>query len=769
MTDRGVAFGVLLVWAVVGVTSPAAGDAKLGAWLVQEGRSYALTSQARATEADARIVLALMQAASEAAPQLVEAYRWQFEMASLLGEAEVARAALRNYTAYWPVDVTRRLQWIEAQVSERQTAEERLAWLELIVEASTAVLSLADSDIHRRMAELLYGQGRTTEADQHIAQALALFPGNIAARQLRDDFHQAIPAREAEAAFRLLVLEENPTLWEGCFSLAKELDCLGLRAEAREWYQRARSLLERAEASGPLLAEVLLEMARSCKSEGKGDEARLFCLQALEKNPESVAAHMLADELCPQEDDEEGCVRARAWLEGHHEQVATRWAEKPEAMSAAALSWYYGRCKGDLDRAVEYGDRAVALAPDNPVVCSCAGYAHLWAGQAERAAELLAAPATVDGLAAVGLAESCLQIGRREEGVNLLKEVAAACASGEAYDEAVAALQRAGQEAPALPETAKISEMLAAFDQSKLDFAFDPDRYLMFRVDLVAPITDTLAPWELIFVMLNRSEFDITLGADKMLDPRVAISFELRGEVEADFEGYSVVTLDERPVLRPGQLMSIARTVDTGSLREFLWRTAQVDYEVRVGTILSPALTAEGKWVRSPFGPAAYEFSFQRPGLVATPSNVERLLTAVVSEDPRARMPATEKLVALWAEQQVNQRGPERYAARSIPLDRIREVVAQRWNDADQAVRLHTLGALRLINLSDAEIGSLATLLHHEDPLTRMEAVLLMADQQGATFLPVAKVMAERDPDLLVRQLCGGFRDNWTGLRASTP
>ena len=83
MTDRGVAFGVLLVWAVVGVTSPAAGDAKLGAWLVQEGRSYALTSQARATEADARIVLALMQAAREAAPQLVEAYRWQFEMASL--------------------------------------------------------------------------------------------------------------------------------------------------------------------------------------------------------------------------------------------------------------------------------------------------------------------------------------------------------------------------------------------------------------------------------------------------------------------------------------------------------------------------------------------------------------------------------------------------------------------------------------------------------------------------------------------------------------
>ena len=97
----------------------------------------------------------------------------------------------------------------------------------------------------------------------------------------------------------------------------------------------------------------------------------------------------------------------------------------------------------------------------------------------------------------------------------------------------------------------------------------------------------------------------------------------------------------------------------------------------------------------------------------------------------------------MWAEHQANQGGPKRYQAHPIPVDRIREAVAERWKDSDRGVRVRTLGALRLVNLDNADIGALAALLHHEDPLTRMEAVLLMADQQGAAFLPVATRLAE--------------------------
>jgi tetratricopeptide (TPR) repeat protein len=760
---------VAIAAAAPGGVTAAPADTKLGKWLVEEGRSYALSSQARGTEADARIVLSLMQAATQVDPRQPEGYRWQYETAELLGEAEIAREALQYYTVYKVSDVTRRLQWIGMRTAELQTAEERIRFLDEILEKSTSMGALGKSDIHRRKAALFYGQGKVEEADENVREALTFYPGNTAALQLSDEFHQRIPGEQAEAFYWLMALSENPTSWENSVNLARELDCLGLRAEAREWYQYAAKLLERADADGALQADVLLAMARSCKSDGKPGEAQRLCSEAISKNPTSVAGRLLLSELCGGGEEGQECVEARRWLAEHHEQLAARLAAKPDPTAAAALSWYYGRVLGDSDKAVGYGDQAVRLAPDNPVSQSCAGYAHLWAGQPERAAELLAASAKVDARSAVGLGRAYLAMGRVDEGAQLLDEVSSSCACGEAYDAAVAALKEAGREPPVLPDTTRLSERLRQFNRAKLAFAFDPDRYLGYRVELVGRPSDATVPWEFRFTLVNRGGFDITLGPDKMVDSHLSITIELRdeqGEVEALYEDYTTVSLDERPVLRAGQFTEAYRVVDTGPLREFLWRTAQADFEVRVRVILSPVTGAEGKSVRSPYGPSPYEFSFHRPGLVASPGNLERLFQASRSEAPLARAPAVEKLVALWAEQQAYERAPKSYIPDPIPVAQVREAVAERWNDEDQGVRLRVLGALRLVNLDNSEISSLASLLHHEDPLTRMEAVLLMADQHGTSFLPVVAGMADRDPDPLVRQLCAGFRDNWASAES---
>jgi hypothetical protein len=159
-------------------------------------------------------------------------------------------------------------------------------------------------------------------------------------------------------------------------------------------------------------------------------------------------------------------------------------------------------------------------------------------------------------------------------------------------------------------------------------------------------------------------------------------------------------------------------------------------------------------------------FEFRRVGLSSAASNLGLLLDAAESEDARARATAVQKLVALWAEHGARQGGNPGYEAYAVDVERIREAVARRWEDGDREVRLRTLGALRLVELSNDEISALASLLAHEDPVTRMETVLLMADQQGDTFLPVVTALAERDPDPLVRMLCGGFRDNWSKSEA---
>jgi len=209
MTVRQARYSAVLLGLVAGAASPAGGDTKLGKWLVEEGRSYALSSQARGTEGDARIVLSLMQAATQVAPRLPEGYLWQYEAAALLGEMEIAREALQFYTMYRVTDVTRRLLWIEVMASEFQTVEERIEFLDRILEKSTSTGALGRSDIHRRKAEMLYGQGNVEDADENIRDALTLYPGNIAALQLHDEFHQTVPDEQAEGFLLVAGLERE--------------------------------------------------------------------------------------------------------------------------------------------------------------------------------------------------------------------------------------------------------------------------------------------------------------------------------------------------------------------------------------------------------------------------------------------------------------------------------------------------------------------------------------------------------------------------------
>jgi hypothetical protein len=255
-----------------------------------------------------------------------------------------------------------------------------------------------------------------------------------------------------------------------------------------------------------------------------------------------------------------------------------------------------------------------------------------------------------------------------------------------------------------------------------------------------------------------------------MLNPKFVLSFELSGDAFAQFDDYMTVNVDTRPVLRPGQFVEFVQTVDTGPLRDFLWRTTQARFDVRVRVLVDPIQAEEGHWIPAPWAPSELEFTFQRPGFVATASNVDLLITASESADERARLPATRLLIALWAEHQTNAGGARPYNYQPVPLDRIRDAVMTRiLDDEITNVRVYLLGALRIIHLGNDEISRLAALLNAKTPLIRLETILLFTDQQGAAFLPVVTTLAEKDPILIIRAVCAGLRDNWLATESTKP
>lgn len=761
----------LFLFCLVGRTIAQTVDTDLAEWLEEDARAYAQSTQARGTPADARIVLAIMREASQLAPRLAGPYRGQYEMAEALGDTARAEDALGKYTTLRAHDLTRRLRWIEMKLATFQTAEERLEFLR--DKMMTTEGALVRSDINRHIAQTLYAQGDVDKADQEIRESLRLYPGNEAARQLSDQFHERIPPEQVAAMHWLRMAGANPADWQTCLSLARELDCLGLRTQASTWFEHARKILDRDGADTMVLAELLLESARSAKSDGRLDQATVLCDQAIELAPDASAPRVLRVHLCRAQGDEQPCAEILEWLRSYHERLAQAFGESPDPMTAAALSWFYGRVEGAHDKAVFYADQALEISPDHPVAQGCAGSAYLDAGNAQRAIELLTPLASNDPLAAAALGRALYEQGRPEDGVHLLRALIAHCASGQPYDTARAFLESRKEPIPKMPQPATVQSALSRFQTGRRDYTFDPDKYLVYRVDLARPLKDTLSNWELRFAVLNRGDFDITVGEGMMLDPRFVVSFELHGEVFAQFPDYMTVFADERPVLRPGQFTETNHTIDTGPLRDFLWRTIQADYDVRVRILADPRLSEQGHWIPAPWAPSEYEFSFRREGFVATQDNVTRLIEASQSLDPRARVPATQKLIALWAEHQANISAPQRYTHRILEpdeLESIAQAVLQRaTEDQNPGVRVRILGALRVVHLHKEHIAKLSASLSHEDALIRLETVLLLADQQGPAFLPVARSLAVRDPSPVVRDVCAGLRDNWTAPTPSSP
>lgn len=698
-----------------------------GAWLVDLGRDYPRTPQAGASDVDAEITLALMQAASRVEPNLAEAYLWQYDMLTALDRSDAAREALANYVRLQPDDVAAHLNWIALEVDRLQTAESRAEFCRKTLEQPKLPSNVA-SDLHRRLAQFHLDRGEREKAAAEATAAIRAYDLNFAARQLLELAKLPMgsaPAEQSEVSELLLAVSASPNDPDLARLAGHRLLVMNLPEPAERFYAHAIALLRILDVAGQL-PQAMTERAVALQMMGKEQEYREQIQQA----------------------DEQW----RALL--------SQSQGKLDPFSTAQMAWFYAFFVPQPEQAEKLARVAVDQEPDLMIAHRALGSALRQLGRIDEAKKELEPIANADAAAASEYAR-VLAAQKQAQGAEQVMEKAAtqpASPIGEI------AMQRAAQDLGGRPPASRPAptddvEAVQRFPWAVLDYPLRPDKYVSLKLAVPAPDLAPGEPWLVTARLTNIGAFPITLGADMMVAPDLLVSVTTQGDKERTTGPTLRFSLNRTPRLMPGESVAVTHTVDVGAIRSGMIGTPQMAHEVTVSGVLSPMLfaNAQGQEVVAPGigGLLSEPLKFRRTAFAPTDQNMHKVMSGLRSADPLTRINAMELLAMLIAEQQHLAGGRLQYSARRIDAPAVQAAVLSMAADPEWYVRARLAEALRWFSLDKTATNTATALLSDPHWLVRGVAMRTLADHYGAKFSPVLAKAAQADPDEWVRRLCG--------------
>lgn len=725
----------------------------MGTWLVDVGRDYALGLDHPPTEADADYIIAFMQAAARVDPDLREPHLWLFDLYERTGRTRQGREALREYVRRERQDLVARLQLIELEFKERQSAEQRQQFCQALLGGPGLPAELA-SDLHRRLGMLLANRGDPKGARGGFQTAVELLPGNVPARRALLDLagSQASEAQRVELA--LSVLTANPwdvnTLWE----LSIYLDSLSMESAAWDFYAQAVAAWP-AVLREPVPLQLWMDYAQSLADGGEAERGLAIGKRAVLVDTAALPARWLVVELARRAGQDQLAEQQHAEIEACYEQIGPQVVQRQDYDQAAQIVWYYTVVHPDAQRARPYVALLTRTNLRTADIRRALGYAWLAEQKYDDALNELRIMADECPWAGLAVGRAYLATGQTERAIEALQKAAKLRCSGPAYQQICELLAEHTTTRPAPPDYPQVRELLQQFDKRKFDFFADPQRYLQLTVEPTRQAFAVGEPLTVVLRLTNVGPFDVTLGEGLMVSPTVRVTVTLPGERTYGFASELMVSMNRVPALAPGQQVELQTRLDVGPLRSQLARAPTENLEILVDMLLAPVQvrsSAGVSWTHEPGGFAVAGCQTSRLPLNTTTEHIESLLHQAGVPGP-GQISAVEQLAAFFGERM-------RRASEGWPVPdpdhlepRAADVLADTLRTSTWPVRCHLLEALRWHRLSGRVAQAAAEQVNAGHWSVRMMAVRLFAMQHRRKFKPALEHLSANDPDQLVRQL----------------
>jgi hypothetical protein len=777
MTSRMQVCVVLLV-AVLGTSAmaPAAGknpprtSAQL---LVDLARDYGLQKRGEQTAADVEHVRALLEAAVRLDPHETLALELLHELAVLAGDADESARWLAGLLRADPQHETGFALWLGAGLDAQQTAEDQAQWLAAVAQTNRPPVQQALLDVAR--AQVALEQLDFVAARAAADSALLHDPACVEAAALRVDLLPAEATATERLAALLDLLELSPfslgTVWE----IAALLDAHGHADQAARFYAYARTVRGEFGAARPLPGQFMLDAAHNALARGDVDAALELTQEAVIRDPSCAAeGGMLLHYLARQAGKTQLARRVQRQLSERF--AALREPAGWPVNEVAQAAWYYCTIEPQPQRALALAEAAAARAPEDVFTRRVLGWAHAVNLEDSAAAATLAPIAADDAYAAALLAGMRLKAGDPAGARALLDALTMRPAAGPAADaiEKIEADLAATTQPTTIPATQPVhtattrpalkaddlARVLAAFDARVLTLFDQPERYLTAEVQIDDRSPAAGEPWWATFTLRNRAPFPITFGPDAMLNPVFLLSFRVEGDRERTYDALLTVSLDRVRSLAPGAAVSVRRTLDVGPLRRVSRQTPQQLQRVVLSAILAPERAADGTWHPGPVGQQLDTVYFNRIPASTTPAARAARRAALSDRKRGTRFRAITVVAELLGEAQRARRGNLNYRPTAVPTDQLRAALLELLSSESWEVRARTLAAMDVTGLDRGLLDAAEACRTHPQWLVRMMAVRLLA-RQGPRFAPVAREMAEGDPDALVREFAESYAMRW--------
>jgi len=295
------------------------------------------------------------------------------------GDREAAEPLLRKALELEP----KRVEWIvdyAKLLDELNRRTEAIEWLR-----GALIQELGHVALHREYARLMAEQGQYDEVERHLKRALALDPDDPETLALRDELQADLEVYKAAcrrmALARIRAKEGLSDVAEALFKEALQIDddhlptlkVYAMFLEQQKRFSDAGRMWTMVAVKAPEEAEAILQkilkirggsgetlnsLARICIQLGRIDEAVEYLRRSLNIAPDSPETLRLLADVLEEQD--------------RHRDAETLLGNNLVAVKANfTLSLQYARllaARGNYDQAGEFYQRALELAPDNPVV-----------------------------------------------------------------------------------------------------------------------------------------------------------------------------------------------------------------------------------------------------------------------------------------------------------------------------------------------------------------------------------------------------------------
>ncbi len=679
--------------------------------------------------------------------------------------------ALQAYLAGQPNDYQVRARWMIARLAGMQNVVDRDAFLRSIAQRKDLDDSIRAQAL-AMLADLLMGQGRTTDAAEIARQAVAMDPyGPAGLAALAQTGGPADP--NASFALDLLAIRARPRAFDAAWRVGLRLGELGLREKALEFFNNvwAAGAPDRQPLTVP--PRMTAQYASALLDANQPDKAIEVLKPALDRfSDNSDLVSLLIEAYRKAGKDAQAGQLVQNMAKAYKEREGS--GTTPPAL-AAELGWFYAATQPHPSFAIVYAGRAVAADPNNPVYQRIMGAAELIGDQVKPGMARLEKLLGKDIYASILLAERYQAAGDKE---NLRKAVLAAAplsSSGPAWRRLSDIAARNQIELPVPKGRDEALTKLKELPPDCLKMLSQPNECISIQLAPVVADDGRLLcgePIEIDATMKNVCATDIPLGETGVMNPSMALAARLEdssGQVLVNTTRLPMAVWAAPRVLKPGQTVTCRVRLDVCELAAAVAPHPLEDLSLTVSGTVDPA--ADGA-TRLPYFKLA-PLKVLRAGLLGkvaadTPDGwrlaYQLALGRIVYDYRRGKLPARMRaarqigsMLAFNVEVERGRQEPPGMLKGQLDHLTILSMFRASLADKSPAVRAEATLAIGAVQPDDTVIGLLSPLIEDPAAMVRCRLVETLAATGSKGNATIVDLMSN-DPDPLVRQMAKAFK-----------